>query len=70
MEQTLASQLGIVPFMYYPVFYVLTAFVQGLDAEGAINRAKETFIPLMKRNLLFWIPGKYGQTLMQCINMM
>ena len=58
MEQTLASQLGIVPFMYYPVFYVLTAFVQGLDAEGAINRAKETFIPLMKRNLLFWIPGE------------
>lgn len=57
MEQTLASQLGIVPFMYYPVFYVLTAFVQGLDAEGAINRAKETFVPLMQRNLLFWIPG-------------
>lgn len=57
MEQTLASQLGIVPFMYYPVFYVLTAFVQGLSTEGAIERAKETFIPLMKRNLLFWIPG-------------
>ncbi len=56
-EQTLASQLGIVPFLYYPVFYTLTAFVQGLSAEGAINRAKETFIPLMKRNLLFWIPG-------------
>lgn len=58
MEQTLASQLGIVPFLYYPVFYVLTAFVQGLDAEGAVNRAKETFIPLMKRNLVFWIPGE------------
>lgn len=61
MEQTLASQLGIVPFMYYPVFYILTAFVQGLSAEGAINRAKETFIPLMKRNLLFWIPVQFVQ---------
>jgi hypothetical protein len=61
MEQTLASQLGIVPFIYYPVFYVLTAFVQGLDAEGAVNRAKETFIPLMKRNLLFWIPVQFVQ---------
>ena len=60
MEQTLASQLGIVPFMYYPVFYTLTAFVQGLTADEAINRAKETFIPLMKRNLLFWIPGEYS----------
>lgn len=59
MEQTLASQLGIVPFIYYPVFYTLTAFVQGLSAEGAVNRAKDTFIPLMKRNLLFWIPGKF-----------
>lgn len=61
MEQTLASQLGIVPFMYYPVFYVLTAFVQGLTAEAAITRAKETFIPLMKRNLLFWIPVQFIQ---------
>ena len=61
MEQTLASQLGIVPFLYYPVFYTLTAFVQGLDTEGAIQRAKETFIPLMKRNLLFWIPVQFVQ---------
>lgn len=61
MEQTLASQLGIVPFMYYPVFYVLTAFVQGLTTEEAVNRAKETFIPLMKRNLLFWIPVQFIQ---------
>lgn len=61
MEQTLASQLGIVPFLYYPVFYVLTAFVQGLTTEEAVNRAKETFIPLMKRNLLFWIPVQFVQ---------
>jgi len=61
MEQTLASQLGIVPFMYYPVFYVLTAFVQGLSSEEAVIRAKETFIPLMKRNLLFWIPVQFIQ---------
>lgn len=61
MEQTLASQLGIVPFLYYPVFYILTAFVQGLSAEGAVTRAKETFIPLMKRNLLFWIPVQFVQ---------
>ena len=61
MEQTLASQLGIVPFLYYPVFYTLNAFLQGLNAEGAIERAKETFIPLMKRNLLFWIPVQFVQ---------
>jgi hypothetical protein len=60
-EQTLASQLGIVPFFYYPVFFTLTAFIQGLSAEGALDRAKENFIPLMKRNLLFWLPVQFVQ---------
>jgi len=61
VEQTLASQLGIVPFFYYPVFFSLTAFVQGLSAQGAVERAKENFVPLMKRNLLFWLPVQFVQ---------
>ena len=61
VEQTLVSQLGIVPFFYYPVFYTVTAFVQGLDREAAVQRAKDTFVPLMKRNLLFWIPIQFVQ---------
>lgn len=61
MEQTLASQLGIVPFFYYPVFFSLTGFIQGLSASGAIHRAKENFLPLMKRNLMFWIPVQFVQ---------
>ena len=61
MEQTLASQLGIVPFLYYPVFFSLTGFLQGISPEAALERAKENFIPLMKRNLLFWIPVQFVQ---------
>jgi hypothetical protein len=61
MEQTLASQLGIVPFFYYPVFFALTAAVQGLDFDSGMIRAKENFLPLMKRNLLFWIPVQFVQ---------
>ena len=61
MEQTLASQLGIVPFFYYPVFFTLTAFIQGLSAHGAFERAKENFLPLMQRNLLFWLPVQFVQ---------
>jgi hypothetical protein len=60
-EQTLASQLGIVPFFYYPVFFTLTAFIQGLSADGALERARENFLPLMKRNLLFWLPVQFVQ---------
>ena len=61
MEQTLASQLGIIPFLYYPVFFSLTGLIQGLTTEQSITRAKETFIPLMKRNLLLWIPVQFIQ---------
>ncbi|CAB9515929.1 peroxisomal membrane protein [Seminavis robusta] len=61
MEQTLASQLGIVPFLYYPVFFGLTGFMQGLTVSGSVERAQEKFLPLMQRNLLFWIPVQFVQ---------
>lgn len=61
MERTLASQLGIVPFLYYPVFYALTALVQNLSPQAAVGRARETFIPLMQKNLKFWIPVQFVQ---------
>ncbi len=61
MERSLASQLIIVPFMYYPVFFTFTGFMQGLTFEQGVERAKENFLPLMKRNLLFWIPVQYVQ---------
>lgn len=61
LEQTLASQLGVVPFLYYPVFFAMTGFIQGLTMEGSVDRAKEKFVPLMQRNLLFWIPVQFIQ---------
>ena len=68
MEQTLASQLGVVPFLYYPVFFTLTGAVQGLSVEGAMQRAKENFLPLMQRNLLFWIPVSMTSENLCCCN--
>jgi len=59
-EQTLVSQLVLIPALYYPVFYITTSFVQNLTVEQMIERAKETFIPLMKRNLQFWIPVQFA----------
>lgn len=59
VEQTLVSQLVIIPTLYYPVFYAVTGAVQGLTMQETITRAKETFIPLMKRNLQFWIPVQF-----------
>lgn len=59
IEQTLVSQLILIPLLYYPIFYSVTGFVQSLTVEETLTRAKETFIPLMKRNLLFWIPVQF-----------
>ena len=61
IEQTLVNQLGIVPLIYYPVFFSLSGFVQGLSVSAALQRAKDKFIPLMKRNLAFWIPIQFFQ---------
>ena len=61
LEQTLVSQLGIVPFLYYPVFFTVSGTIQGLSVPHMIARAQETFVPLMQRNLLFWIPIQFIQ---------
>ena len=45
--------------LYYPIFYSVTGAVQSLTVEETVIRAKETFVPLMKRNLLFWIPVQF-----------
>lgn len=59
IEQTLVSQLVLIPLLYYPIFYSVTGVVQSLTVEETLIRAKETFVPLMKRNLLFWIPVQF-----------
>mmetsp|Transcript_14354 Transcript_14354/g.39525 ORF Transcript_14354/g.39525 Transcript_14354/m.39525 type:complete len:287 (-) Transcript_14354:1580-2440(-) len=61
LEQTLANQLVIVPFLYYPAFFALTGFLQGLTPDGTVQRARETFFFLMQRNLMFWIPVQFIQ---------
>lgn len=61
MEQTLSNQLVIVPFLYYPAFFTLTGFLQGLSVEATVTRAKDTFWFLFQRNLLFWIPVQFIQ---------
>lgn len=60
IEQSLVSQVVIIPIIYYPVFFALTGAVQGLSVEETVGRAKETIWPLMIRNWLFWIPVQFA----------
>lgn len=61
LEQTMANQFIIIPFMYYPLFFSLTGYVQGLSIDANIERVKTTIVPLLKRNWAFWIPIQYFQ---------
>eukprot|EP00804_Cyclotella_cryptica_P025228 CCRYP_010342-RA/>CCRYP_010342-RA protein AED:0.05 eAED:0.06 QI:0/0/0.5/1/0/0/2/221/339 len=61
LERSLANQLVVVPFFYYPVFFLFTGCMQGLTLSEGVDRAKQNFVPLMKRNLLYWIPIQYAQ---------
>ena len=46
----------VVPLVYYPLFFSLTGLVQGLSANESLARAREKFLPLIGRNLQFWLP--------------
>lgn len=61
MEQTFANQFLVIPFIYYPVFFTLTGYLQGLSMDATMERAQKTLFPLLKRNWLFWIPVQYFQ---------
>jgi len=59
LEQALVSQIIFIPLLYYPFFYAITGFVQGLTVGETVDRAKNSFWPLMRRNWLFWIPVQF-----------
>lgn len=59
--ETTANQFIVIPFIYYPLFFSLTGYVQGLSIDATIDRAQTTIIPLLKRNWTFWIPVQYFQ---------
>jgi hypothetical protein len=61
ISRTGANQLCVVPVVYYPLFFAVTGAVQGLDFDASVRRAREKFLPLMKRNLVYWIPVQYVQ---------
>mmetsp|Transcript_1723 Transcript_1723/g.2615 ORF Transcript_1723/g.2615 Transcript_1723/m.2615 type:complete len:280 (-) Transcript_1723:45-884(-) len=61
VEQTLANQLVIVPFLYYPIFFLVTGFVQGMSYKQTLERARKQFPMLIKRSFAFWLPVHFIQ---------
>jgi hypothetical protein len=59
IEQALVSQVIVIPIVYYPVFFAVTGAVQGLSLAETWQRAYDSWVPLMLRNWLFWIPVQF-----------
>jgi Mpv17 / PMP22 family len=56
LERTLVYQFLVIPLLYYPIFFSFTGYLQGLKPKEIWRRARTSFLPCWKRNLLFWIP--------------
>ena len=60
-ECTLFNQLTVIPIVYYPLFFGITGYVQNLDTEASLTRAKTQFTTLCVRNWKFWVPANFLQ---------
>ena len=60
-ERTLVNQLFIIPSLYYPLFFLVTGLAYSLTPEQMLDRGRELYLPLIKRNLGFWLPVQFFQ---------
>ena len=61
VERTLTNQLLIIPALYYPIFFLITGIAYGLTLQEMKDRAGQLFLPLLRRNVAFWVPVQFVQ---------
>ena len=61
VERTLLNQLLIIPALYYPIFFLVTGIAYGLTLEQMRDRAGQLYLPLLRRNVAFWVPTQFVQ---------
>ena len=55
------NQFLTVPLVYMPLFFALTGALGGLNFHQAKARAMSLYLPLLKRNYVFWLPTQFFQ---------
>lgn len=61
--KTALCQFGTIPLVYLPLFFLLTGAMRALSPEQSWSRACSLYIPLLKRNVSYWIPVQMAQFL-------
>ena len=44
-----------------PLFFLVTGLAMELKPRQIVERARELYLPLQTRNILFWVPVQFGQ---------
>jgi hypothetical protein len=57
------NQFLMIPSVYMPLFFAVTGSLAKLDLEESTERAKNMYIPLLKRNYFYWLPIQFFQFL-------
>lgn len=60
-ERTLVNQCIFIPTLYYPLFFGVTALTRRLTLQQTWDFASEVYLPMLQRNLAFWIPIQFAQ---------
>lgn len=63
VTKTCLCQFGTIPLVYIPLFFALTGLLRGLTLQQTWDRACSLFLPLLRRNVTFWIPVQTFQFL-------
>lgn len=56
VERTCVNQLACIPLLYYPTYFAVTGAISRLNVTAIVQRAQALYLPLLRRNLAFWIP--------------
>ncbi|CAJ1954785.1 unnamed protein product [Cylindrotheca closterium] len=57
------NQFLMIPTVYMPLFFAVTGSLAKLNLEESTDRAKNMYIPLLKRNYFYWLPVQFFQFL-------
>lgn len=57
------NQFLMIPAVYMPLFFAVTGSLARLNLEESEERAKNMYIPLLKRNYFYWLPVQFFQFL-------
>jgi len=61
--KTCLCQFGTIPLVYIPLFFALTGALRGLTLEQNLQRARDLYEPLLRRNISYWLPVQMAQFL-------